>query len=254
MRLTPLLLLFILTGCAINPGVQREQIEGRPADLNFTVGERTDAPLIIALHGSSGNSVQFQAQSDIIGEAAAAGYRLALLNGQKWNARTYYGEMRSWNAGACCWDRPADDVAYLTRAIAALQVGATGEGRKVVVVGHSNGSMMAYALMCARPDLLTGVVGVSGTVAITDCQPSATRIIHIHGDSDGTVPLSGDPDLSDGRNFYSLAYQDRLFRSAGIQQRTFIVEGASHELADVNVKLREQSNISISQLVLSLLK
>lgn len=144
--LLAVILILGLGGCALSSGVERQDLNGRPGELNFVPGEeRLDQPLIIALHGSSGNSVQFQVQSDIVSRANAAGYRLALVNGQPWeNPLTYYGQQRSWNSGNCCWDRPEDDVAYLVQVIESLQQGTVGNGRKVILVGHSNGALPAH--------------------------------------------------------------------------------------------------------------
>ena len=255
MRALALILGFILlSGCAVSPNIARQDLHGRPGELNFQVGEeRLDQPLIIALHGSSGNSIQFQVQSDLVGRVHRAGYRLALVNGQPWdNPLTYYGQQRSWNSGNCCWDRPEDDVAYLTQVIERLQTGVLGNGRKVILVGHSNGAMMSYLLMCRRPDLIHGVVGVAGTVSFDGCTPSRTRIIHIHGDRDQTVPLEGDMDLSDGRNFESLAIQQALFNRTGIRGETLIVMGVDHPLQAINDGLIHQYNFSITDKVLEL--
>ncbi len=67
---------------------------------------------------------------------------------------------------------------------------------KMLVTGFSAGGMMVWNLACARPDLFAGFAPISGTFWLEppeSCDTPVANIIHIHGDSDPTVPLTGRP-------------------------------------------------------------
>jgi polyhydroxybutyrate depolymerase len=66
----------------------------------------------------------------------------------------------------------------------------------VVATGFSAGGMMTWNLICHRSDLLRGAVPMSGTFwenMPTSCDTTPVSVVHIHGDKDPTVPLSGRP-------------------------------------------------------------
>lgn len=65
---------------------------------------------------------------------------------------------------------------------------------RVMITGFSAGGMLVWNLACARPDLAGGFAPVSGTFWLTppdSCAAPAASIIHMHGDNDPTVPLTG---------------------------------------------------------------
>jgi polyhydroxybutyrate depolymerase len=64
----------------------------------------------------------------------------------------------------------------------------------IIATGFSAGGMMTWNLVCARSDLFRGAIPMSGTFweSVPDsCTTDPISVIHIHGDNDGTVPLSG---------------------------------------------------------------
>lgn len=65
---------------------------------------------------------------------------------------------------------------------------------RLVVSGFSAGGMLVWNLACARPDLFAGFVPISGTfwrAPPVTCKAPAKSLVHIHGEADRTVPLSG---------------------------------------------------------------
>lgn len=67
---------------------------------------------------------------------------------------------------------------------------------RVMITGFSAGGMLVWNLACARPDLAGGFAPVAGTFWLEPpetCAAPAASIIHMHGDSDRTVPLAGRP-------------------------------------------------------------
>ena len=65
---------------------------------------------------------------------------------------------------------------------------------RVVSTGFSSGGMLTWNLACEMPDRFAGFVPVAGTfwlVPPETCNKPVTSIVHIHGDADRTVPLTG---------------------------------------------------------------
>jgi polyhydroxybutyrate depolymerase len=65
---------------------------------------------------------------------------------------------------------------------------------RLMAAGFSAGGMMVWNLACRRSDLFSVFVPMSGTFWEPEpptCDTPAASIIHIHGDSDPTVPLGG---------------------------------------------------------------
>lgn len=65
---------------------------------------------------------------------------------------------------------------------------------KMMASGFSAGGMMTWNLACARSDTFAAFAPISGTFWLkpqTNCNGPVANIIHIHGDNDPTVPLTG---------------------------------------------------------------
>ena len=104
------------------------------------------------------------------------------------------GDGGDWNAGACCGvavREAHDDVGFLDALIDHLDGFAQIDPARVVVVGHSNGGMMAYRLACDPNAKVLGAASVSGT-NMAGCQPShPLSFMEIHGTADRVVPYKG---------------------------------------------------------------
>ncbi|WP_299967774.1 prolyl oligopeptidase family serine peptidase [uncultured Roseobacter sp.] len=67
---------------------------------------------------------------------------------------------------------------------------------RIVATGFSAGGMMVWNLACSMSDRFAGFIPISGTFWLTppdNCTGPVTSIIHIHGTTDGVVPLDGRP-------------------------------------------------------------
>lgn len=65
---------------------------------------------------------------------------------------------------------------------------------RVMATGFSAGGMMVWNLACARSDRFAGFAPISGTFWLeppANCAGPVANLIHIHGDNDSTVPLTG---------------------------------------------------------------
>ena len=84
---------------------------------------------------------------------------------------------------------------------------------RVMITGFSAGGMLVWNVACARPDIAGGFAPVAGTFWMAppeNCTQPVASIIHMHGDSDPTVPMTGRPianthqgDVSEALGFYT---------------------------------------------------
>ena len=68
--------------------------------------------------------------------------------------------------------------------------------QRVVAGGFSAGGMMVWNLACSHPEKFAGFIPMSGTYWLKppdNCAAPVSSIVHIHGDADPTVPLTGRP-------------------------------------------------------------
>ena len=96
---------------------------------------------------------------------------------------------------------------------------------RIVASGFSAGGMVVWNLACARPDLFAGFAPVSGTFWLTppaECATPTTSIVHIHGDADRTVPLTGRKirDTKQGEVAEALAMYQKIGQFGAAQTST----------------------------------
>ncbi|HEV7722975.1 MAG TPA: PHB depolymerase family esterase [Iamia sp.] len=151
-----------------------------------------DAPLVLALHGGTGNGDQFARSSGYDGLAEANGFVIAYPDGTP----TAMGPRNLvWNAGGCCAAAVAqdvDDVGFLTRLADELAEEHGLDATRVLVVGHSNGAMMGLRLACEAAGHVAAVAVQAGTVFLDECAPSRpVSVLDLHGTADRNLPIDG---------------------------------------------------------------
>lgn len=163
-----------------------------------------DAPLVVALHGGTGNGDQFARTSGYEGLAEANGFVVVFAEGTP----TALGPRNLvWNAGGCCAAAvrdDVDDVGFLTALIDDLAESEGTDPGRTLVVGHSNGAMMAFRLACEAADHVAAIAVQAGTVFVDDCSPSRpVSVLDLHGAADTNLPLGGGvgPDSAAGVAF-----------------------------------------------------
>lgn len=94
---------------------------------------------------------------------------------------------------------------------------------KTVLLGFSQGTMMALHVAPRRKDALAGVVGFSGRLlspeALEDEAVSKPPVILVHGDQDDVVPPASLPEAAD------------TLVTAGFEVYTHIMKGTAHGIA-----------------------
>jgi len=88
----------------------------------------------------------------------------------------------------------ADELAYYDRVLDDVARRFPIDRKRMLATGFSAGGMMVWSLACHRSQLFAGFAPIAGTFWApipNTCKTPVTSIIHLHGDSDKTVPLLG---------------------------------------------------------------
>ncbi len=186
-RLAVTLVLLSLFNCA--PG---HAVQGRPYELEVPDDAGSaPLPLVILLHGYSGNGFAQNFIFPFSGEVDSHRFLYALPDG----TRDAVGK-RFWNASdACCnfGKLQIDDVGFLRALIADVKASHAVDPARIFLIGHSNGGFMALRMACEASDLVTGVVSIAGAAALPmpSCPGPAIPVLQIHGTADETIPYLG---------------------------------------------------------------
>jgi polyhydroxybutyrate depolymerase len=164
----------------------------RPVQLQVPASfeEGRTYPLVMILHGYGAGGFVQQAYLKL-GDAPNVHDVLMLAP----DGTVDSGNMQFWNADPACCDfgnTGVDDVAYLGGVLDAVMAAWPVDPARVSLIGHSNGSFMAYRLACDRSDVVTSIAGLAGLGPSTPCTPTShVSVLHIHGTADSTVPYGG---------------------------------------------------------------
>jgi len=177
-------------------------VRAQEATPEFEVAERTyelyipegyqediSVPLLLVLHGASGNGARSQAWLGFDALADAKNFIVAYPNGL----------YNNWDFGAGVptpdGDRvTVDDVGYLTGLVDDLAEAYSIDRTRVFVAGNSNGALMAYRLACEAPDTFRAVAGVAAGVfvmAVRECGEVPIPVLFIQGTDDRILPWDG---------------------------------------------------------------
>ncbi|CAN5413532.1 hypothetical protein BH10ACT3_BH10ACT3_16130 [soil metagenome] len=146
-------------------------------------------PVVMALHGLG-------ADSNVMLDSADWGG--AIVN-DRFIAVFPQGVANSWNMGPCC--PPAnllgiDDMAFLDQVVAQVTASPQVNAERLYLTGFSNGGIMAYAVVCARPGVYAALAPMSGS-NVGGCAPSQPiSLLHQHADPDPVVPFDGSLSLT----------------------------------------------------------
>ncbi len=122
-------------------------------------------------------------------------------------------QKRGWNAGFCCgsgWKQGVDDVEFITKLVEEIIFKYDLNMISIYVTGFSNGSFMAMKLATEKPELVSAVAGVSGTIGTVDNKLTPIQplpIMLVHGKQDKTVPYEGGVTKSDS-DFNWLSFKE----------------------------------------------
>ena len=151
------------------------------------------APLLFVLHGFGGDAQTISDYTNI--EDSLDAYDLDAVVVYPNGTGAEQDLFQSWNAGTCCpfaTFELVDDVAFFDELITSLITQYEIDTTRVWVVGHSNGGMMAYRLACELSTRVTAIGVAAGALVIDTCAPARpVSALHVHGELDTVVPLTG---------------------------------------------------------------
>jgi polyhydroxybutyrate depolymerase len=148
-------------------------------------GLPASAPLVVMLHGITGNAEQAESSYGWDELADSNHFVVAYPDGvsRAWNV----------NGGGCC-GRPqregVDDVAFIGAAVADIARGVSINSSRIYAAGMSNGGIMSYTLAC-NTGIFAAIGPVAGTQLDSCRSPHPASVMEIHGTSDELVPYRG---------------------------------------------------------------
>ncbi len=141
------------------------------------------APLVVMLHGVTGN-----------GEQAENSYGWdPLADSAKFVVAYPDGIGRTWNGHGCCGKamrENIDDVGFISTMVGQISAGLPIDKSRVYAAGFSNGGIMSYTLAC-NTGIFAAIGPDSATMLDACAAPHPTSVIHIHGTADRLVPYDG---------------------------------------------------------------
>lgn len=150
---------------------------------------QTPWPLILALHGYSGDAAGMENYYPFRALAESRGFLLCYPEGT-----VNGGGLRFWNATEACCGAGVDDSAYLRGVIEEVGRNFSVDRKRIYVTGLSNGGFMSHRMACDHADLIAAIASQAGVTFMNpaDHRPSQpVNILHIHGTADDVVPYGG---------------------------------------------------------------
>jgi poly(3-hydroxybutyrate) depolymerase len=165
----------------------------RPAELFLPTSNQSNEPsgILLDLHGYGGNSMSQTSYTFLKQAALDAGLAYLAPDGTKDRSGT-----RFWNASNACCDfakSGVNDVDYIDSLIDEISDSYNLDKSRIYLFGHSNGHFMSYKYLCTSKNKVAAIAGLAGSMDVdsTQCSGKSGNVLHIHGDSDGTISYTG---------------------------------------------------------------
>jgi dienelactone hydrolase len=174
--------------------------EGTPSDKpveNATMNrQRGPYPLILFTHGLYARGIYYE---DVLKAWASAGYIVAAPDFPLSSANAP-GGVNFGTGVADAKNQPADASFVINEVLKDKQLGEIVDKKRIGASGHSLGGITTYGLAysaCCRDKRVKAAVPMSGFGGLVEPVEQyfghgATPLLALHGNSDGTVPISGD--------------------------------------------------------------
>jgi len=227
----------------MSSGVARSYRIHVPQSYDPTKG----AELVLAFHGYGDAVGDFEGLTNFVPVSDAKGFLLVYPVGV-----APLG-VPGWNAGTCCGSAQianTPDVQFVHDLIDKLEADYCVDPKRVFATGFSNGGMLSHRLACELSDRIAAIGAVSGTMAVSTCNPTRpVPVLHIHGTADPVIAYGGGPfaqsvaDTIAGwvmRNGCNpVATQIYLMGSAHCEIHTGCIQGADVELCTIEGGVHE---------------
>ena len=164
------------------------------------------SPLVIALHGFSGNAKTIEKISQLSEYAVKENFFVAYPNGFGLPGNLVF----SWNATFCCANAKihnSNDIGFIKTLINFLCNKYPIDPRKIFITGISNGAMMTHRLGIELGDMVAGIIPVAGAIGTVfprpfqfDISQHPLNVIIFHGLKDTFIPFNGDKGVTQNPN------------------------------------------------------
>jgi polyhydroxybutyrate depolymerase len=161
-------------------GLRALHVAGREVLVDIPRQLRHPAPLVVALGG-----IGWSAHADVVK------FRLG-PSAERSGAVVAYPDPHDgiWNAGSCCWGARSNDIGLLTQLRMTIERMVPIDPRREILIGFSNGGMLAYAAACADGHW-TAIIAYGATLS-SRCRPANPFFItNVNGTADNVVPWTG---------------------------------------------------------------
>jgi polyhydroxybutyrate depolymerase len=150
-------------------------------------------PLVLVLHGGSGNADNAERMTGFTDKAAREGFIVAYPEG----TGRRKNRLLTWNAGHCCgyaMDKRVDDVGFISALIDKLIESYPIDAKRIYATGMSNGGMMTHRLGIELSNRFAAIAPVVGTLFGDEKRPEhPVSAIMLNGMLDKSVPYQGGP-------------------------------------------------------------
>jgi len=189
-------LLFVFTAIMTSTSLAQSLDLGRgeiPVTVPDGYQEDMPTPLIVVLHGYTGDSVRTARYMGLLNAVDDYDFLLVAPNGR----REPEGNQNSyWNAStACCnfYGEETDDVGYIMSIIEEMKARYNVDPLRVYLVGHSNGGFMSYRMAYEHPQTIAAIASLAGAndAGRTDPPAAPVHVLQIHGTADAVIEYGG---------------------------------------------------------------
>lgn len=192
----PVQLLAGLIVLGLSAPLEAQSVDVGRGDVAVTVPTGYDpdapAPLIVSLHGYTGNGEQHAEYFGMRRLADDYGFLFIAPNGTR---EPEGDENPFWNASDACCDlyrTGVDDVGYIVGLIDAVAERWAVDPERVYLAGHSNGGFMAYRVAYEHPGRIAAIASLAGAARRMDAPPAApVHVLQIHGTADDVIEYGG---------------------------------------------------------------
>lgn len=188
--LLPLLLLLASPAFACGPDTDCK-VGDRHYRIAMPEGHDGTSPVgaLVWSHGYRGSAEGVMRNGSLRRMVSDAGLALIAAQGVGGTWNLPYGPRTFNSTGAA-------EFAYFDAVLNDATANHSIDPKRIIASGFSAGGMMVWNLACSHPDKFAGFVPMSGTFWLkppAHCATPVSSIVHIHGDADKTVPLTGRP-------------------------------------------------------------
>jgi polyhydroxybutyrate depolymerase len=194
--------------------------------IHIPQGLDANAPLVMALHGYSGNNNEMMNNYGWTELADERGFVVAFPNGTRDPSNN-----RFWDVDyAFHQGLDIDDDGFLSSLAVHLQELHGLDPTRTFVSGFSNGAEMCFQLACRESETFVAfapIIGMMMDTLFTNCNPAVLRsILSMNGTSDGVTLYEGDMGNSGGWGAYRSIPETMAFWESKLQllqmERTFL--------------------------------